>query len=69
MGDNTSSMAKPLTAGVLLFDHESKVQIGPETTSSSYDRMPVDQFGTDVLKKLGWAGTGHGIGRNKEKAS
>ena len=43
MGDNASSLAvKPSTAGVLLFDHESKVQIGHETTTSSYDRMPVD---------------------------
>ena len=54
---------------LLLFDHESKVQIGPETTASSYDRVPVDQFGTAVLTKLGWQGTGFGIGRNKEKAS
>ena len=70
MGDNASSLAvKPATTGVLLFDHESKVQIGRDTTSGSYDRMPVDQFGTDVLKKLGWLGSGHGIGRNKEKAS
>ena len=32
--------------GLILFDHESKVQIGPETTASSYDRVPVDRFGT-----------------------
>jgi len=42
------------TQGLLLFDHESKVQIGPETTASSYDRCPVDHFGTKVLTQLGW---------------
>lgn len=55
--------------GLLLFDHESKVQIGAETTTSSYDRVPVDKFGSAVLSKLGWQGAGHGIGRNKDKAS
>lgn len=63
---NTTDAA---TAGLLLFDHESKVQIGAETTASSYERCPVDRFGTQVLKQLGWQGEGHGIGRNKEKAS
>ena len=53
----------------LLFDNESKVQIGPEATASSYDRVPVDAFGTAVLTKLGWQGSGHGIGRNKDKAA
>mmetsp|Transcript_13043 Transcript_13043/g.15557 ORF Transcript_13043/g.15557 Transcript_13043/m.15557 type:complete len:151 (+) Transcript_13043:234-686(+) len=55
------------TTALMLFDHESKVQIGPETTSSSYERVPVDQFGSQVLAKLGWQGEGHGIGRNKDR--
>ena len=52
-----------------LFNHEAKVHIGTDTTSSSYQRMPVDDFGKEILTKLGWQGTGHGIGRNKEKAA
>ena len=52
-----------------MFDHESKVQIGAETTQSSYDRVPIDKFGSSVLHKLGWKGEGHGIGRNKDKES
>lgn len=39
---------------LMLFDHESKVQIGAATTSSSYERVPVDAFGSQVLSKLGW---------------
>ena len=67
--DSVKEDAAAATAALLLFDHESKVQIGPETTASSYERVPVDKFGSQVLSKLGWQGEGHGIGRNKDKAS
>ena len=54
---------------LLLLNHESKVFIGEDTTLSSYERMPVDNFGKQMLTKLGWQGDGYGIGRNKEKAT
>ena len=38
----------------LLANNESKVHIGTDTTSSSYQRMPVDNFGKEMLTKLGW---------------
>ena len=49
-----------------LFNNESKVFIGQDTTETSYERMPVDNFGTTMLTKLGWQGDGFGIGKNKE---
>ena len=57
--------AKP----ILMLNNESKVFIGQDTTETSYERMPVDNFGKNVLTKLGWQGDGYGIGKNKEKAS
>ena len=65
VADTGKQDLKPLQ----LFNHESKVHIGTDTTSSSYQRMPVDNFGKEMLTKLGWQGDGHGIGRNKEKAT
>lgn len=46
-----------------------QLRIGDETTASSYERVPVDHFGKQVLTRLGWQGTGFGIGRNKDKQS
>lgn len=53
----------------MLADHENSVTVGKDVTASSYERVAVDQFGTQVMKQLGWKGTGFGIGRNKDKAA
>ena len=63
VADADQQTKKPLQ----LFNHESKVHIGTDTTSSSYQRMPVDNFGKEMLTKLGWQGDGHGIGRNNKE--
>jgi len=42
--------AKP----ILMLNNESKVYIGQDTTLTSYERMPVDNFGKEMLTKLGW---------------
>jgi len=31
-----------------------KVNIGESTTEESYERMPIDDFGKNILQKLGW---------------
>jgi hypothetical protein len=45
---------------------EEKVFIGSATTNDSYDRMPVANFGTEMMANLGWK-KGFGIGRQKEE--
>ena len=59
---DTTEPAKPM----LLLNNESKVYIGQDATEASYERMPVDNFGKNVLTKLGWQGDGYGIGKNRE---
>jgi len=44
------------------------VHIGQDTTTDSYSRMPVQNFGKSVLSKLGWQ-DGFGIGKNKDQLS
>lgn len=53
----------------MLAERESNVTVGADVTASSYERVAVDKFGTQVMKQLGWKGEGYGIGRNKEKAA
>ena len=67
--EDVSEANQQVSRQLLLANNESKVHIGTDTTSSSYQRMPVDNFGKEMLSKLGWQGDGHGIGRNKEKAT
>ena len=52
---------------MLLLNHESNVFIGEDTTATSYERVSVDNFGKQMLTKLGWQGDGYGIGRNYNK--
>jgi len=37
--------------------------MGTATSSASYERMPIEAFGKNLLSKLGWT-EGAGIGRN-----
>ena len=39
---------------MLLLNHESNVFIGEDTTATSYERVSVDNFGKQMLTKLGW---------------
>ena len=41
---------------------EESVFIGSATTKDSYERVPVANFGTEIMANLGWK-EGYGIGR------
>ena len=43
--ESKKEIVEPNKTTLMLFDHESKVQIGADTNASSYDRVPVDKFG------------------------
>jgi len=37
--------------------------IGTDVTDDTYDRMPVSNFGLNLLKEMGWY-EGRGVGKN-----
>ena len=46
------------------YDVATKATIGRDLDSEAYERMPIDEFGRNVLGKLGWT-EGKGVGRTQ----